>query len=114
MKILALVLILATMKVHAPDDSLISMCKHGNNIKIEYIHSIESIYNVKSNVKGDTLTLNVYVSTSANLKSFEVPVPPKVRFLKYGKTVKEIAKLDECSSAKVLSGKEALDYLKKL
>lgn len=94
------------------NDELLAVCRKGNVIKVDYMDSIKGITAIKTALHSDTLQLTIRVDKTSNAKPYEVEVPAKAQFIKYGLMIREIANLSECSNAKVLSGKEALEYLK--
>lgn len=94
------------------NDKLLVICKHGNNIKVQYADSMKGIVSIKTEIKKDTLRLDISVSTVRKAKSYEIALPSKIHFVQYGTVIKEVPKLNACSDAKVLSGKDALEYLK--
>ena len=112
MKLVSLITFLFMLNTQSANDKLVVICRHGNNIKVDYADSRKGIVSIKTETNMDTLHLIIRVSTVYQAKSYEITLPPNVRFIEYGTLVKEIHKLSTCSDAKVLSGKEALEYLK--
>ena len=112
MKFILLITLLLMLNTQSANDKLVVICRHGNNIKVDYGDSMKGIVSIKTEIKTDTLHLFINVSNVYKAKSYEIALTPNVRFIQYGTIVKELHKLSVCSDAKVLSGKEALDYLK--
>ena len=112
MKFIVLITILFMLNPQNANDNLVVICKHGKNIKVEYADSMKGIVSIKTEIKKDTLNLDIQVSTVHKARNYEIALPSNIRFIQYGTVIKDVHMLDTCSDAKVLSGKKALEYLK--
>jgi len=112
MRFTLFITVLYILSIQIAKESLVAICKHGNEIKVDYMDSMKGIVSIRKTIHADTLELTINIGVISKSQSYEIPISPKIRFIKYGTVLKEISKLPECSKAKVLSGKEALEYMK--
>lgn len=91
-------------------DSAVAICKNKNTLRVDYMSSHYGISDIKSKIKSDTLSLTIFISQIQN-NSFNISIPQNTHVVSYGKMTRKIAELENCVN--VLSGKDALDYLKK-
>jgi hypothetical protein len=94
------------------DESFITVCKVKKNVvKLEYLDSVHGISKISQEIHGDTLVLLITVSPDIKNEGKEIVIPQRTLILKIGKRVFSINDISPCN--KSLSGKEAIEMLKK-
>ena len=95
------------------NDNLVNVCMMDNNkLKVLYLDSTKGITKMNTVIQNDTIVLTIYVSTVKEQKDHIILIEDHVKYVCYENKTLNIEDIPECS--KIMSGKEALQYIEDL
>jgi hypothetical protein len=83
---IVILFLMNTRDYQRANDSFFTACKvKTNNVKLEYLDSNHGIQKIEQHLVGDTLVLEVSVSTNVRNESKEINIPERASILKIGR-----------------------------
>ena len=111
--LIIIVFMIFTLSCKEANEKFVTLCKESEDlIRIGYLDFMHGISRLNSIVKNDTLEIIFTVTFNHKQKIRKVKVERSIKYIKVGEKIIEMKNIPVC--AKIYSGKEVIDQLKKL
>lgn len=95
------------------NENLVGICYTENSeYKISYLDSTHGITKINTETRNDTLFIKIYVSHVRTQTDYYIKINNSIKYFCIGKKTMDLKDIPICKKNR--SGKEALEYIKKL